>query len=52
MNVSRAREWVRERRTLARIAPQALRPPPFVMPIYRSIARGKLVTRGDSSSAG
>src|SRR5262244_619616 len=36
----RARESVRERRTVARIAPHAVRPLPFAVPVYRSLARG------------
>ncbi|HEY7287288.1 MAG TPA: FAD-dependent oxidoreductase [Vicinamibacterales bacterium] len=42
---SRARESVRERRTIARIAPQAVRPLPFALPLYRSLTRGKLAMR-------
>jgi glycerol-3-phosphate dehydrogenase len=42
LDLARARESVRERRTLARIAPQALRPLAFAVPLYRSLARGKL----------
>src|SRR3954468_16540196 len=38
----RARESIRERRTIARIAPQAVRPLPFAVPLYRSLLRGKL----------
>src|SRR3569832_141279 len=34
-DVGRARESVRERRTVARIAPQAVRPLPFALPLYR-----------------
>src|ERR1700749_2780896 len=34
LNLARARESVRERRTLARIAPHALRPLPFAVPLY------------------
>src|SRR5262249_57262099 len=34
-----------ERRTLARIAPQALERLPFALPLYRSLLRGKLVMR-------
>src|ERR1700680_2710540 len=37
LDLPRARESVRERRTLARIAPHALRPMPFAVPIYRSL---------------
>src|SRR6202049_3895655 len=36
LDVGRARESVRERRTLARIALHTVRPVPFVIPIYRS----------------
>jgi glycerol-3-phosphate dehydrogenase len=36
LNVTRARESVRERRTLARIAPHAVKPLPFAVPLYRS----------------
>src|SRR4029453_16423776 len=34
LDLVRARESVRERRTMARIAPHALRPLPFAVPIY------------------
>jgi glycerol-3-phosphate dehydrogenase len=44
-DVSRARESVAERRTLARIAPHAVRPLPFALPLYRSVLRGKLAMR-------
>src|SRR5712692_3006146 len=44
-DVRRARESVRERRTMARIAPQAVRPLPFALPLYRSLTRGKLALR-------
>src|SRR4029450_9536243 len=37
----RARESVHERRTVARVAPQAVRPMPFAVPLYRSVMRGK-----------
>src|SRR5213080_4999371 len=46
LDVGRARESVRERRTVARIAPHAVRPLPFALPVYRSILHGKLVMRG------
>src|SRR3954465_13227867 len=36
-DVARARESVRERRTVARIAPHAVRPIPFALPLYRSV---------------
>src|SRR6266581_6295053 len=45
LDLARARESVRERRTLARIAPQSVRPLPFARPLSRSIVRGKLVLR-------
>src|SRR5437764_12662434 len=45
LDFSRARESVRERRTLARIAPHTVRPLPFAVPIYRSLLRGKLAMR-------
>src|SRR5262245_53834257 len=41
----RARESVRERRTLARIAPHAIAPLPFALPLYRSLMRGKTAMR-------
>src|SRR5262245_34610228 len=45
LDLVRARESIRERRTLARIAPHALRPQAFVLPLRRSLARGKLALR-------
>ena len=45
LDVARARESVRERRTMARIAPHAVRPLPFALPVYRSVARGKIAMR-------
>jgi len=45
LDIPRARESVRERRTLARIAPWAVRPLPFVLPLYRSITKGPLAMR-------
>jgi len=45
LDIRRARESMRERATLARIAPQAVRPLPFVLPLYRSIAAGKTAMR-------
>lgn len=44
-DLARARESVRERRTVARIAPHAVRPLPFALPLYRSLMRGKLAMR-------
>src|SRR5438067_9179895 len=40
LDFARARESVRERRTMARIATHAVRPLPFAVPNYRSIAKG------------
>jgi glycerol-3-phosphate dehydrogenase len=45
LDIGRARESVRERRTLAQIAPHAVRPLPFVLPLFRSLSRGKLAMR-------
>src|SRR5580765_6881604 len=45
MDIGRARESIRERRAVARIAPQAVRPLPFAVPLYRSLMRGKLAMR-------
>lgn len=45
LNLRRARESARERRTLARIAPHAVRPLPFVLPLHRSLSRGPLAMR-------
>jgi len=45
LDVKRARESVRERRTIARIAPHAVRPTPFALPLYRSLTRGKIALR-------
>ena len=44
-DIARARESVAERRTLARIAPHAVRPLPYALPLYRSVFRGKLAMR-------
>jgi glycerol-3-phosphate dehydrogenase len=40
-----ARESMRERRTLARIAPRLLRPLPFIVGTYRSLTNGRLALR-------
>jgi glycerol-3-phosphate dehydrogenase len=40
-----ARESIRERRALARIAPRLLRPLPFMIGTYRSLLKGRLVLR-------
>jgi len=45
LDIARARESVRERRTVARIAPHAVRPTAFALPLYHSITRGKIALR-------
>src|ERR671926_1189821 len=45
LDFGRARESVRERRAPARIAPHAIEPLPFALPLYRSLTRGKLAMR-------
>src|SRR5947208_1086244 len=45
LDMSRSRESLRERRTLARIAPHLVRPLSFVLPLPRSITRGSLAMR-------
>lgn len=45
LDLRRARESIRERRALARIAPWALSPLPFVLPIGGSLMRGRLAMR-------
>src|ERR1700674_463260 len=45
LNISRARESVRERRTLARIAPQTLQATPFAVPLTRSLTKGRVAVR-------
>lgn len=45
LDVRRAREGVRERRALARMAPWLLRPLPFLMGTYRSPTRGRMALR-------
>jgi glycerol-3-phosphate dehydrogenase len=45
LDIRRARESVRERTTLARIAPHAVRPLPFALPVYRSLRAGKTAMR-------
>jgi glycerol-3-phosphate dehydrogenase len=44
-HVGRAREAIRERRALARIAPWFLRPLPFLVGTYRSVATNRLALR-------
>ena len=43
--IRRAREAIRERRALARIAPWLLRPLPFIVGTYRSATRGRAALR-------
>jgi glycerol-3-phosphate dehydrogenase len=45
LDITRARESIAERRTLAQIAPHAVRPLPFVLPLYRSLTKGRLAMR-------
>lgn len=45
LSLSRARESIRERRTLARIAPQAIGPLPFVLPLRAAVVKGPLMMR-------
>src|SRR3954464_9966557 len=45
LDLARARESILDRRTLARIAPSAVTPTPFVLPLSRSLSRGKLAMR-------
>src|SRR5262245_13979343 len=45
LDIGRARASVRERRTVARIAPHAVQPMPFALPLYRSLTRGKIALR-------
>jgi glycerol-3-phosphate dehydrogenase len=45
LDIRRARGSVVERRALARIAPHAVRPLPFALPLYRSLLKGKLAMR-------
>jgi glycerol-3-phosphate dehydrogenase len=44
-DIRRARESVRERATLARIAPHAVKPLSFALPLYRSLRAGKTAMR-------
>src|SRR5437764_6162798 len=37
LDLARARQSIRERRTIARIAPHSVRPLPFALPLYRSV---------------
>ncbi len=45
LDVARSRESIRERRTLARIAPHAVKPMPFVLPLTDSLTKGPLAMR-------
>jgi glycerol-3-phosphate dehydrogenase len=45
LDIGRARESIRERRTLARIAPWAVERLPFVLPLTRSLTSGTLAMR-------
>jgi glycerol-3-phosphate dehydrogenase len=45
LDLRRARESARERSALARMAPCAVRPLPFVLPLYGSLRTGKLAMR-------
>ncbi len=45
-HIGRAREAIRERRALARIAPWLLRPLPFLIGTYRSVVKNRLALRG------
>src|ERR1700752_5068230 len=45
LDFARARESIRERATLARIAPAAVRPLPFVLPLPTRLSRGPLAMR-------
>src|SRR3984893_8574113 len=45
LDLCRARESIRERRALARIAPHALRVLPFALPLYRSVMKGRMAMR-------
>jgi glycerol-3-phosphate dehydrogenase len=42
LDLARARQSIAERRTLGQIAPWALRPMPFVLPLQRSLTRGRV----------
>src|SRR5580765_3222199 len=44
-DLARSRESIRERSTIARIAPHAVRPLPVALPLYRSVLKGKTAMR-------
>ena len=50
LDLRRSRESMRERRTIARIAPHLVRPLPFAVPLYRSLTRGKLASSSANGS--
>lgn len=45
LDIGRARASIRERRTIAQIAPQTVKPLAFALPLYRSLTRGKMAMR-------
>src|SRR6185295_5545466 len=45
LDLGRARTSVRERLRLTSVDPHSVRPVPFVLPLYRSLLRGKLALR-------
>jgi len=45
LDLGRSRESIRERRTLAQIAPHAVSPMPFVLPLVRSLLKGPMAMR-------
>src|SRR5438552_6612621 len=45
LDLARARESARERRAFASIAPNAVRPLKFVLPLHRSLTRGAFAMR-------
>jgi glycerol-3-phosphate dehydrogenase len=50
LDLKRSRESMIERRTLATIAPQMVRPMPFALPLYSSLTRGMTAMRAAFSS--
>ncbi|HVH26514.1 MAG TPA: FAD-dependent oxidoreductase [Vicinamibacterales bacterium] len=46
LDIGRARESMRERRAIATIAPHAVRPLRFALPLHRSLTRGVTAMRG------
>jgi glycerol-3-phosphate dehydrogenase len=45
LDLARSRESIRERRTLARIAPHAVSAVPFVLPLFHSVLKGPFAMR-------